>query len=124
MSSGNTFATTIAVLSSAVQSIARVSSVSPGMVFFRALERDHLPISFFRPDAEGRCGYAEWGFLSTTSDKRFALMDSHRLSTVLVISESAVDRGADVSNYSQYPNVTVPHNATGAALNYCAPFKF
>ncbi len=35
-----------------------------------------LPDSFRRADANGRCGYTEFGFLSTTSDKDVAIQVS------------------------------------------------
>ncbi len=116
---GNLFSTTIAVLASAVQKIARVASIPEGTVFFRGLSRRmELPDAFFRPDGKGRRGFAEWGFLSTTCDKSIALAysfsgDGHTDATapmpmVIKISSSAVDRGASIGTFSQYPQVPPP----------------
>ena len=70
----NLYATTIHVLVSAVVKIARVMRLPPGLELFRGLGgRMDLPDSFRRADANGRRGYAEFGFLSTTSDKDVAI---------------------------------------------------
>ena len=71
---GNLFATTIHVLVSAVIRIARTTRLPAGLELFRGLGGlMALPDSFFRVDANGCRGYAEWGFLSTTSDKAVAV---------------------------------------------------
>ena len=71
---GNLFATTIHVLVSAVIRIARTTRLPAGLELFRGLGGlMALPDSFFRVDANGCRGYAEWGFLSTTSDRAVAL---------------------------------------------------
>ena len=71
---GNLYATTIHVLVSAVVKIARVMRLPPGLELFRGLGgRMDLPDSFRRADANGRRGYAEFGFLSTTSDREVAI---------------------------------------------------
>jgi WD40 repeat protein len=67
-----------------------------------------LPAIFFQPDDQGCTGYTEWGFTSTTADRNVALQYSgikeglHR-AMVMVIETSSIDRGADVSEFSQYP---------------------
>ncbi len=62
-----------------------------------------MPESFFKPHANGRRGFTEWGFMSTTSDKQIAVfyssMGSHGVAhvsspMVLELTVSAVDRGA------------------------------
>jgi hypothetical protein len=71
---GNLYATTIHVLVSAVVKIARVMRLPPGLELFRGLGGlMDLPDSFRRADANGRRGYTEFGFLSTTSDKEVAM---------------------------------------------------
>jgi hypothetical protein len=71
---GNLFATTIHVLVSAVIKIARVTKLPAGLELYRGLGGlVQLPDSFFRNNANGCRGYAEWGFLSTTSNKAVAL---------------------------------------------------
>jgi hypothetical protein len=69
--------------------------------------RAELPDIFFQADAQGCTGYAEWGFTSTTADRDVALQYSgikeglHRV-MVMVIETSSIDRGADLSQFSQY----------------------
>ena len=71
---GNLFATTIHVLVSAVIRLARATRLPSGLELYRGLGgRMELPDSFLRVDANGCRGYAEWGFLSTTSDKAVAV---------------------------------------------------
>ena len=108
---GNLFSTTIAVLASAIQKIARIACIQEGTTFYRGLSRlMELPDEFHRPDAQGRRGFAEWGFLSTTSDKDVALAYSYAgqgqtgpIPMVLKFRSSAVDRGASIDVFSQYP---------------------
>ncbi len=113
---GNLFSTTIAVLASAIQKISRVAIIREGTTFYRGLSRRmELPDAFFRPDDMGRRGFAEWGFLSTTSSKEVALAYSYSgdgqadptapIPIVIQISSSAVDRGASIRVFSQYPEV-------------------
>ena len=114
-----------------MQKIARISVISEGTVFYRGLNRRmELPDCFFHPDPQGRRGYAEWGFLSTTQDKEIALSYSgvrdggrrQQTPMVMVMAASAVDRGAaiHVTIFSQYPKVTASPAAT-AACNHSAP---
>jgi hypothetical protein len=116
----NLFSTSIAVLASAVQKISRVAIIPEGTTLYRGLgRRMELPDAFFRPDAMGRRGFAEWGFLSTTSNKDVALTysyagdDGHAgpdapIPIVIRIISSAVDRGASIHDLSQYPKVRAP----------------
>ena len=116
----NLFSTTIAVLASAVQKISRAAIIPEGTTFYRGLSRRmELPDAFFRPDAMGRRGFAEWGFLSTTSNKDVALTYSYAgdeghadptapMPIVIRILSSAVDRGASIHVFSQYPTVCAP----------------
>ncbi len=116
LNGSNRFSTTIAVLASAVQKIARIARIPEGTTFYRGLSRRmELPDEFFRQDDKGRRGFAEWGFLSTTCDKNVALTyaysgEGHNDATapmpsVLQITSSAVDRGASIQAFSQYPQV-------------------
>jgi hypothetical protein len=71
---GNLYATTIHILVSAVIKIARSTRLPLGLELFRGLGGlAELPESFFHIDANGCRGYAEWGFLSTTSNKEVAV---------------------------------------------------
>jgi hypothetical protein len=111
---GNLFSTTIAVLTSAVQKLARITPLREGTALYRGLDRRmELPDSFFRPDDRGRRGFAEWGFFSTTQKKEMALkysgaradLQGSALPMVMVVKSSAVDRGANIQDLSQYPQV-------------------
>ena len=67
----NLYSTTISVLVSAVQKIARAIRLPEGLRLFRGLGGlMDLPKAFFSADSQGRKGYVEWGFMSTTSDKQ------------------------------------------------------
>jgi hypothetical protein len=105
----NMFATTIFVLVSAVQKIARVTEISEELVLYCGLGNvSDLPETFMRPDATGSKGWTEFGFRSTTADKSVALDYSgikkgnpHPM--VIAITPNAVDRGACIAELSQYP---------------------
>jgi hypothetical protein len=68
---GNLYGTTICVLVSAVQKIARAIKLPEGLRLFRGLGGlVDLPTEFFTADRQGRKGFVEWGFMSTTSDEK------------------------------------------------------
>ena len=63
------YTTTIFVLISAVQKVARVMKLPEGTQLYRGMGGlMDLPEQFFRADAQGVKGFVEWGFMSTTSD--------------------------------------------------------
>jgi WD40 repeat protein len=105
----NLFSTTIFVLVSAVQKLSRCTRIPLGTQLYRGLGgKVELPDTFFQIDDKGCSGYAEWGFLSTTSDRDVALgysgvKERRPKAMVMIIETSSIDRGADISNYSQYP---------------------
>ena len=107
----NRFATTIYVLVSAVQKIARNQRLSEGLRLYRGLGGlMDLPESFLRAETArgGVRGFTEWGFMSTTSEKSVAIRysgitEGRRSAMVLEIEIGAVDRGACISFFSQYP---------------------
>ena len=71
----NLFSTTIFVLVSAVQKLSRCTRIPLGTQLYRGLGgKVDLPDIFFQTDDKGCSGYAEWGFLSTTSDRDVALV--------------------------------------------------
>ena len=62
------------VLVSAVLKLMRVVRIPPGLRLYRGLGgRLALPASFGAADGNGLYGYAEWGFLSTTSSRAVAV---------------------------------------------------
>jgi hypothetical protein len=91
--------------------IARVMRIPEGTKLYRGLGGlMELPDSFFKADPNGCRGFAEWGFLSTTSNKQIALQysgvrEGRPFAMVLEISISSVDRGASIKDFSQYPQV-------------------
>ena len=102
-----TFPTTIFVLVSVIQKLGRVVPIPAGVVLYRGLGGLlDLPDCFLTGDALGRRGYTEWGFMSTTADKKVALqysgVDKGRpKAMVMAIRPNAVDRGAYIGEYSQ-----------------------
>lgn len=106
---GNMFSTTIFVLVSAIQKLCRFSSIPEGTLLYRGLGgKVDLPDIFFKTDEQGCSGYSEWGFLSTTSDQNVAMcysgvLDHHNKAMIMVIETSSIDRGACISDFSQYP---------------------
>ena len=65
----NLFSTTIFVLVSGIQKLCRCSRIPEGTLLYRGLGgKVDLPDIFYQVDEKGCSGYAEWGFLSTTSD--------------------------------------------------------
>jgi hypothetical protein len=58
-----------------------------------------LPDSFHHPNQHGIRGFAEQGFMSTTSDREVAMGYSQGL--VMELVSTAVDRGACVVELSQ-----------------------
>ena len=108
-SSDSLFPTTIFVLMSAIQKLARVMVIAPGTVLYRGISGAMvIPTRFATPDSHGCVGMMEFGFLSTTTDLQVAVdysgvKESRRYPKILKLVVGAVDRGADISLYSQYP---------------------
>jgi hypothetical protein len=106
---GNLYSTTIHVLVSAVQKLSRSVKIPDGTLLYRGLGGTlDLPQRFRRADERGCRGYAEWAFMSTTSKREVALQysgveEGKPKATVLVIRTGAVDRGACLRDFSQYP---------------------
>ncbi len=106
---GNHYATTIFVLVSAVQKVSRCTRIPEGTLLYRGLGGlIDLPDKFHAADEQGRSGYLDWGMMSTSSDRNVALGYSglkqrRPRAMVMVIEATSVDRGADISEFSQYP---------------------
>jgi hypothetical protein len=104
----NMYPTTIFVLVSAVQKLARVTEISEDLMLYCGLgNASDLPASFRCADKFGSMGWTEFGFRSTTSDKAVALDYSgikkgnpHPI--VIAIKPNAIDRGACIAELSQY----------------------
>jgi hypothetical protein len=110
----NLFSTTIFVLSSALQKLARVTRIFANVPLFRGLGGTgkftlELPDSFLKPDAQTGCtGYMDYGFQSFTADEGTAIeysgVKQHKPSAcMLEIFPNSIDRAADISEFSQFP---------------------
>ena len=68
---------------SAVQKIARVMPIPPGLPLYRGLGGTvSLPRSFYKTDENLCRGFSEWGFMSTSADRQALLLaPSPRLTT-------------------------------------------
>ena len=70
---GNTYATTIHCLVSAVTKISRVTKLPDGLLLYRGLGGIRLPDGFYKGGPAGFKCFVEWGFMSTTSNKDVAV---------------------------------------------------
>ncbi len=62
---------------SAVQKIARVMPLKPGLRLYRGLGGNvSLPRCFYKTNENGCRGFTEWGFMSTTSDRKVIMLQS------------------------------------------------
>ncbi len=109
LESDNRFSTTIFVLVSAIQKLSRCMHIPAGMLLYRGLGGTlELPESFTIADENGCKGWTEFGFMSTTADRAVAVQysgvkDRKPQASIMEIRPNAVDRGADISEFSQYP---------------------
>ncbi len=107
--SDNRFSTTIFVLVSAVQKLTRCVNIPDGTLLYRGLGGSvELPDSFANADENGCKGYTEPGFMSTTADRNVAVQysgvkDKKPQASIMEIHPNSIDRGADISEFSQYP---------------------
>ena len=104
----NTYSTTIHCLVSAVTKLSRVTKVPLGLTLYRGLGGVRLPDGFQSGGEEGFRCFVEWGFMSTTSRKEVAIQytgaaQGRSLPTLLQVRAAAVDHGADISEFSQFP---------------------
>ena len=109
----NLFPTTIFVLVSAVNKLSRCMNIPPGTLLYRGLGGTlEFPDRFTRADADcvtpNALGFLEYGFMSTTAEKSVAVQysgvkEGKPRAGILQICPNSVDRGADISEFSQYP---------------------
>ena len=115
----NKFSTTIFVLVSAVQKLSRCMNIPVGTLLYRGLGGNmELPDTFFVPSefcvpsrvcmTPNALGYTEFGFMSTTQERSVAVQysgvrDNKPKASIMEIHPNSVDRGADISEFSQYP---------------------
>jgi hypothetical protein len=114
----NLFTTTICVLVSAIIKLARETKLPTGSKLYRGLGGDRtFPPNFFKSNDKGHRGVLEWGFMSTTSEKSIAIQysgikEGKPFPTVFEIDCGTVDRGADISMFSQYPGLALLSSLT------------
>jgi len=109
----NTFPTTIFILVSAIQKLSRCMNIPAGTLLYRGLGGSmELPDTFFVPSQKcitpNALGYCEFAFMSTTQDRSVAVQysgvrDNKPKASIMEIHPNSVDRGADISDFSQYP---------------------
>jgi len=105
----NLFTTTLSVLVSAVQKLSTITVVPDGLKLYRGTGGlVYLPEHFSKPDDFNCRGMTDWGFMSCSADKEVAMgysgaAEGRPHAMVLEIEPSFVDRGAVVSEFSQYP---------------------
>ena len=100
----------INVLVSAVHKISKYSKLGDGKKLYRGMGGDvELPEHVYKPDMKTgvRC-ITDWGFMSTTANKEIAIqysgaVEEKPVPTILEIETNAVDRGASLKEFSQYP---------------------
>lgn len=108
-SKNSLFSTSIFVLISAIQKIARVMKLQPREKLYRGVDGAmELPTKFSTADAHGCIGMMEFGFMSTTREISVAVSytgvsEGKAHPRVFEVEVGSVDRGADISQYSQYP---------------------
>ena len=108
----NLFSTTIFVLVSAINKLSRCANIPTGTLLYRGLGGTlEFPERFTRPDPSCKTpnalGFLEYGFMSTTADKSIAVQysgvkEGKPKAGILQIRPNSVDRGADISTFSQY----------------------
>ena len=98
----NQYTTTIHAINSIIVKLSPLTKITP---LYRGWAGASLPEGFFTPDALGFRGGVEYGFSSTTTDRAQAVHYAEgKASTVLQLVMGMIDRGADVSWFSQYPH--------------------
>ena len=105
----NTYATTIHAINSAV---IKMSKLSKAGKVYRGVCYGKLPSQFWKADESGVRGGIEFGFQSTTRERRQAVhyargggwAKSGEAMTVMEFQMGMIDRGADLSWLSQYPH--------------------
>lgn len=105
----NFYPTTLSVLVSAVQKLSHHTPIPDDLILYRGTGGCvSLPKAFTEPDRFNCRGMTDWGFWSSTKDKKVALdfsgvRENKPFPMVLEFRPTAVDRGASVQDFSQYP---------------------
>ena len=95
-------------MASALRKLARVAKMADGLRVFRGTGgRELLPSQFSKADQQGRKGYVEWGFMSTTTKRDQAVqysgvVEQRPAPMIQEITVGSLDRGASIVLFSQY----------------------
>jgi hypothetical protein len=106
---GNLYPTTLSVLVSAVQKLSHHTPIPDNLILYRGTGGCvSLPSEFTNPDRFNCKGMTDWGFWSSTKNKQVALdfsgvRENKPRPMILEFRPTAVDRGASVQDFSQYP---------------------
>lgn len=100
---GNVYATTLHVVNSALQVL---STLTKSQKVYRGISGGLLPPSFNEADEVAFKGGIEYAFMSTTSDRDVAVNYARASGNGLVFEfwMGIVDKGANLSDVSQYPH--------------------
>ena len=75
---------------------------------YRGTQKGILPERFWKKDKSGVKGGIEWGFLSCSTDvevaKQYVQGGNCIAATIFEMQTGMIDRGADLSPFSQYPH--------------------
>jgi hypothetical protein len=105
----NFYPTTLSVLVSAVQKLSHHTPIPDDLILYRGTGGCvTLPTSFTKPDEFNCKGMTDWGFWSSTKERNVALdfsgaRENKPRPMILQFKPTAVDRGASVQEFSQYP---------------------
>eukprot|EP00965_Chrysotila_dentata_P231453 6198373-Pleurochrysis_carterae.AAC.2 len=98
------YVTTLHAINSCV---IKQSKLTKATKVYRGVVGGSLPPSFLQPNEQGVRGGVERAFMSTTTDRgvavAYASSKPGQAALVFVIQQGMIDRGADISHFSQYP---------------------
>ena len=101
----NMYTTTLHAINSAIIKLGKLTTANK---VYRGISGLALPTEFWEPNEYGVKGGIENAFMSTTVEQAvamgYAAGDGQRMGIVLEMQQGMVDRGADVSSFSQYPH--------------------
>ena len=100
------YTTTIHAINGA---IIKLSKLSQAQIVYRGISNGQLPQKFIEEDRDKVKGGVEIAFMSTTMDRKVAeqysgaKVDDDKMAIIIQMQQGMVDRGADLTDISQYP---------------------
>ena len=100
------YTTTIHAINGA---IIKLSKLSQAKIVYRGISNGRLPREFIEEDRDKVMGGVEIAFMSTTMDRKVAEqysganVDDEKMAIIIQMQQGMVDRGADLTDISQYP---------------------